>query len=68
MVNYKAMQQSADEKDTITDHHQDKMDALRGRFAIEMLSFVGILIGFTLSAFNVVRTHKQIRKEIQNMD
>ena len=33
MVDYKAMQNSSNEKETIADHHQDKVDALRGRFA-----------------------------------
>ena len=68
MVDYRAMKQSVDEKDSIEDHHQDKVDALKGRFNIELLSFVGICIGFTLSLYNVVRTHKQIKNQIKNLD
>lgn len=68
MVDYKAMQNSSDEKSTIAEHHQDKVDALRGRFAVEMLSFLGIAIGFSLSFFNVLRTRRQIRTQIKNLD
>jgi len=68
MVDYQAMQNSSDEKSTIQDHHQDKVDALRSRFAVEILSFLGITIGFSLSFFNVMRTHKQIRSQIKNLD
>lgn len=68
MVDYRAMNESADEKSTITEHHQDKVSALKTRFIIEGLSFLGITIGFTLSLWNVLRTRKQISQQLKNLD
>lgn len=68
MDNFKAGNKKEGERAAISEHHEDKVNALKNRFFIETLSFLGITIGFTLSLYNVWRTRQQIEKQLNNLD
>ncbi len=68
MVNSEDLQDTGDEKEAIAEHHQDRVAQLRSRFFIETLAFMGVTIGFTLSLYNVWRTHRQIQGQINNLN
>ena len=68
MVNGEDLKKTGDEKEAIAEHHEDKVSQLRSRFFIETLAFMGVTIGFTLSLYNVWRTHTQIQSQIKTLD
>ena len=66
MVDAKEME-FRDEKAAISNHNSDKIKAIKTRFTIETLSFLGITIGFTLSMFNTYRSYKNLNNELNKV-
>jgi hypothetical protein len=56
-----------DEQHKIADHNSDKIKAIKTRLSIEMLSFLGITIGFSLSLFNTYRSYKNLQNELNGV-
>ena len=56
-----------DEKTSISQHNSDKIKAIKTRFTIETLSFIGITIGFSLSMFNTYRSYKNLNNELNKI-
>lgn len=56
-----------DEQHKIADHNSDKVKAIKTRFTIETLSFLGITIGFSLALFNTYRSWKHLQKELNGV-
>ena len=64
----KGEQTFRDEKRAISSHNDEKAQAIKTRFAIEALSFLGITIGFSLSLYNSYRNYKNLPKQLNNLD
>jgi|TARA_Y100000034_G_C6529101_1_gene227949 hypothetical protein len=56
-----------DEQHKIANHNASKINAIKTRFTIEALSFLGITIGFSLSLFNTYRSYKNLQNELNGV-
>jgi len=57
-----------DEKKAISSHNNEKTKAIKTRFAIEALSFLGITIGFSLSLYNTYRNYKNLNQQLNGAE
>jgi|TARA_R110000824_G_scaffold299439_3_gene487519 hypothetical protein len=56
------------EKKVISSHNDEKTKAIKTRFAIEALSFLGITIGFSLSLYNTYRNYRNLNQQLNGIE
>jgi hypothetical protein len=56
------------EKKVISSHNDDKAKAIKTRFTIEALSFMGICIGFSLSLYNTYRSYRNLNQQLNDIN
>ena len=61
-------EEMASEKLAISNHNSEKAKAIKTRFTIEALSFLGITIGFSLSLYNTYRSYRNLNNQLNNIN